>query len=43
MSSLEKEIKKLWHEDSQVVRALITLQVDGLIAQVTGVRYSLPR
>jgi A/G-specific adenine glycosylase len=41
-SLTEKEIKKLWHDDFQIVKGLKTLLQDGLIAQVGKVRYSLP-
>ena len=42
-SLTEREIKKLWHEDSQVEKALETLLADELIALVTKVKYSLPQ
>jgi len=41
-SLTEKEIKKLWHEDSQVEKALMTLLEDGLIIRLSGKNYSLP-
>jgi A/G-specific adenine glycosylase len=42
-SLTERELKKLWHNDeSQVEKALNSLLLDGLIAQMTKVRYSLP-
>jgi A/G-specific adenine glycosylase len=42
-SLTEEAIKKLWHNDSQVEKAFETLLLDGLIVQITKVRYSLPR
>ena len=41
-SLTEREIKKLWPDDSQVEKALNSLSIDGLIEQATKVRYSLP-
>lgn len=41
-SLTEKEIKKLWYEDSQVEKALETLLKDGLISRSARRRYCLP-
>jgi len=41
-SLTEAEIMKLWHEPSQVEKALRTLLEDGLITKDKKVRYSLP-
>ena len=38
----EKLLKKLWHDDSQVEKALETLIADGLIHKKTKSSYSLP-
>lgn len=37
-----KEIHKLWHDESQIERALTTLIEDGLISHDHRARYSLP-
>ncbi len=36
------EIRKLWHEDSQIEKALQSLLLDGLIQQVPIKKYALP-
>jgi A/G-specific adenine glycosylase len=41
-SLTEIEIKKFWHDDSQVDRAIITLLKDKLISGLPGNFYSLP-
>ena len=41
-SLTEGELKRLWHDDSQVERALQTLQADGLIAEINSLTYALP-
>ena len=42
-ASLNKsELVKLWHDDSQIEKALSTLITDGLISNTTGSLYHLP-
>ena len=41
-SLTESELKRLWHDDSQVEKALQTLQGDGLIAEINSLTYALP-
>ena len=37
-----EEIKKLWHDGSQIEKALITLIQDGLVSRTEGSVYALP-